>query len=188
MGDASKFFEENILGLSDPEKYNLYSGLSEVADELSALHDQMNKLSEMADGLSALHDQMNKLSEMADGLSALHTQMNKLSEMPDKLSALPDQMNTLETVLASMGRDMRELRKSVRVATAAPKSPELRIKSRRRQPAADVQSSAPSVITKRDPPTKPWRAARIALVNNLSLAGILSKMPDLKIKPGRSDK
>ena len=172
MGDASKFFEENILGLSDPEKYNLYSGLSEVADELSALHDQMNKLSEMADGLSALHDQMNKLSEMADGLSALHdqmnklpemadglralhTQMNKLSEMPDKLSALPDQMNTLETVLASMGRDMRELRKSVRVATAAPKSPELRIKSRRRQPAADVQSSAPSVITKRDPPTKP---------------------------------
>ena len=155
MGDASKFFEENILGLSDPEKYNLYSGLSEVADELSALHDQINKLSEMADELNALHDQMNKLSEMPDGLSALHDQMNKLSEMPDKLSALPDQMNTLETVLASMGRDMRELRKSVRVATAAPNSPELRIKSRRRQPAADVQSSAPSVITKRDPPTKP---------------------------------
>jgi signal recognition particle GTPase len=98
MGDASKFFEENILGLSDPEKYNLYSGLSEVADDLSALHDQMNKLSEMPDGLSALHDQM-----------------NKLSEMPDKLSALPDQMNRLEAVLASMGRDMRELRKSVRV-------------------------------------------------------------------------
>jgi uncharacterized coiled-coil DUF342 family protein len=172
MGDASKFFEENILGLPDPEKYNLYSGLSEVADELSALHDQinklsemadelnalydqMNKLSEMADELSALHDQMNKLSEMPDGLSALHDQMNKLSEMPDKLNALPDQMNRLEAVLARMGRDMRELRKSVRVATAAAKSPELRIKSRRRQPAADVQSSAPSVITKRDPPTKP---------------------------------
>jgi uncharacterized coiled-coil DUF342 family protein len=137
MGDASKFFEENILGLSDPEKYNLYSGLSEVADELSALHDQMNKL-----------------SEMADGLRALHTQMNKLSEMPDKLSALPDQMNRLEAALARIGRDMRELRKSVRVTTAAPKSPELRIKSRRRQPAADMQSSAPSVITKRDPPTK----------------------------------
>jgi DNA repair ATPase RecN len=171
MGDASKFFEENILGLSDPEKYNLYSGLSEVADELSALHDQMNKLSEMADGLRALHtqmnklsempdklsalpDQMNKLSEMADGLRALHTQMNKLSETPDKLSALPDQMNRLEAALARIGRDMRELRKSVRVTTAAPKSPELRIKSRRRQPAADMQSSAPSVITKRDPPTK----------------------------------
>jgi uncharacterized coiled-coil DUF342 family protein len=126
MGDASKFFEENILGLSDPEKCNLYGGLSEMADELSALHDQMNKLSEMADELSALHDQMNKLSEKSDELSALH-----------------DQINRLEAALAKIGRDMRELRKSVRVARAAPKSPELRIKSRRRQPAADVQSSAP---------------------------------------------
>ena len=92
MGDASKFFEENILGLSDPEKCNLYGGLSEMADELSAL---------------------------------------------------PDQINRLEAAVAKIGRNMRELRKSVRVARAAPKSPELRIKSRRRQPAADVQSSAP---------------------------------------------
>ncbi len=126
MGDASKFFEENILGLSDPEKCNLYGGLSEMADELSVLHNQMNKLSEKSDELSALHNQMNKLSEMADELSALHNQMNRL-----------------EAALAKLGRDMRELRKSVRVARAAPKSPELRIKSRRRQPAADVQSSAP---------------------------------------------
>ena len=126
MGDASKFFEENILGLSDPEKCNLYGGLSEMADELSVLHDQMNKLSEKSDELSVLHNQMNKLSEMAD-----------------ELSALPDQINRLEAALAKIGRDMRELRKSVRVARAAPKSPELRIKSRRRQPAADVQSSAP---------------------------------------------
>ena len=114
MGDASKFFEENILGLSDPEKYNLYGGLSEMADELSALYDQVNKLSEKS----------------------------------DELRALPDQMNRLEAALAKMGRDMRELRKSLRVpraaraARAAPKLPELRIKSRRRQPAADVQSSA----------------------------------------------
>jgi len=160
MGDASKFFEENILGLSDPEKCNLYGGLSEMADELSALHDQMNKLSEKADELSALPDQMNKLSEITDELSVLHNQMNKLSEkseelsaLPnqmnklseksDELSALPDQINRLEAALAKIGRDMRELRKSVRVARAAPKSPELRIKSRRRQPAADVQSSAP---------------------------------------------
>ena len=111
MGDASKFFEENILGLSDPEKYNLYGGLSEMADELSALYDQVNKLSEKS----------------------------------DELRALPDQMNRLEAALAKIGRDMRELRKSLRVpraARAAPKLPELRIKSRRRQPAADVQSSA----------------------------------------------
>src|SRR6266513_1737010 len=118
MWDASKFFEENILGLSDPEKCNLYGGLSEMADELSVLHDQMNKLSEKSDELSALHNQMNKLSEMAD-----------------ELSALPDQINRLEAAVAKIGRDMRELRKSVRVARAAPKSPELRIKSRRRQPA-----------------------------------------------------
>src|SRR6266566_9056338 len=160
MGDASKFFEENILGLSDPEKCNLYGGLSEMADELSVLHDQMNKLSEKSDELSVLHDQMNKLSEKSDELSvlhnqmnklseksdelsALHNQMNKLSEMADELSALPDQINRLEAALATIGRDMRELRKSVRVARAAPKSPELRIRSRRRQPAADVQSSAP---------------------------------------------
>jgi uncharacterized phage infection (PIP) family protein YhgE len=143
MGDASKFFEENILGLSDPEKYNLYGGLSEMADELSALHDQMNKLSEKSDELSALHDQMNKLSEKSDELSALHDQMNKLSEKSDELSALHDQMNKLEAALADIGRDMRELRKSLQVARAAPKLPELRIKSRRRQPAADVQSSAP---------------------------------------------
>jgi uncharacterized phage infection (PIP) family protein YhgE len=125
MGDASKFFEENILGLSDPEKYNLYGGLSEMADELSALYDQMNKLSEKSDELSALYDQMNKLSEKSDELSTLH-----------------DQMNKLEAALAKMGRDMRELRKSLRVPRAAPKLPQLRIKSRRRQPAADVQSSA----------------------------------------------
>jgi uncharacterized phage infection (PIP) family protein YhgE len=155
MGDASKFFEENILGLSDPEKYNLYSGLSEVADELSALHEQMNKLSEMADGLRTLHTQINKLSEMSDKLSALPEQMNKLSEMPDGLSALPDQMNRLESALARMDRDLRELRKSGRLATAAPKSPELRVKSRRRQPVADVQSSAPPVIAKRESPRKP---------------------------------
>jgi uncharacterized coiled-coil DUF342 family protein len=131
MGDASKFFEENILGLSDPEKYNLYGGLSEMADELSALYDQMNKLSEKSDELRALHDQMNKLSEKSDELRALH-----------------DQMNRLEAALAKIGRDMRELRKSLRVPRAVPKLPELRIKSRRRQPAADVQSSAASVITK----------------------------------------
>jgi chromosome segregation ATPase len=86
MGDASKFFEENILGLSDPEKCNLYGGLSEKSDELSALHDEMNKLSEMADELSALHDERNRL----------------------------------EAALGKIGRDMRELRKSVRVARAAP--------------------------------------------------------------------
>jgi uncharacterized phage infection (PIP) family protein YhgE len=137
MADASEFFEENILGLSDPEKCNLYCGLLDMADELSALHDQMNKLSEKADELSALHDQINKLSEKAD-----------------ELSALPDQMNRLEAALAKIGQDMGELRKSVRLARAAPKSPE-RIKSRRRQPAADVQSSAPRVITKGEPPTKP---------------------------------
>jgi uncharacterized coiled-coil DUF342 family protein len=126
MGDASKFFEENILGLSDPEKYNLYGGLSEMSDELSVLRDQMNKLSEKSDELSVLRDQMNKLSEKSDELSVLH-----------------DQMNRLEAALAKTGRDMREFRKSVRVARAAPNPPGLRIKSKRRQPAADVQSSAP---------------------------------------------
>jgi uncharacterized coiled-coil DUF342 family protein len=143
MGDATEFFDANIRGLSDPEKYNLYSGLTEMADELSALHDQMNKLSEQAEELNALHLQMNKSSEKADALSALHIQMNKLSEKSDELSALPDQMNRLEAALAKIGRDMQELRKSLRAAKAAPKSPELRIKSRRRQPAAEVQSSAP---------------------------------------------
>jgi uncharacterized coiled-coil DUF342 family protein len=172
MGDASEFFEENIRGLSDPEKWNLYYGLSEMADELSALHDQMNKLSEKTDELSALHDQMNKLSEKTDDLGALHDQMNKLSEKTDdlgalhdqmnklseksgELSALHDQMNRLEAALAKIGRDMRELRKSLRGARSAPKSPELRIKSRRRRPAADVQSSSPSVITKGEPPRTP---------------------------------
>jgi uncharacterized phage infection (PIP) family protein YhgE len=148
MGDASKFFEENILGLSDPEKHNLYGGLSEMSDELSALSDQMNKLPEMSDELSMLRDQMNKLSEKSDELSVLHDQMNKLSEKSDELSVLRDQMNRLEAALAKIGRDMQELKKSLRVPRAAPKLPELRIKSKRRQPAADVQSSAPSVITK----------------------------------------
>ena len=97
MGDASKFFEQNILGLSDPEKYNLYGGLSEMSDELSVLRDQMNRL---------------------------------------------------EAALGKIVRDMQELRKSLREPRAAPKLRELRIKSKRRQPAADVQSSAPSVITK----------------------------------------
>ena len=160
MGDASEFFDANIRGLSDPEKYNLYSGLAEMADELSGLHHQMNQLSEQAeelnalhhqmnkssektDGLGALHDQMNKLSEQADGLSALHDQMNKLFEKADELSALHDQMNQLEAAVAKIARDMRELRKSLRVVGAGPRSPELRIKSRRRQPAAEVQSSAP---------------------------------------------
>ncbi len=114
MGDASKFFEQNILGLSDPEKYNLYGGLSEMSDELSVLRDQMNKLSEKSDELSVLRDQMSRL----------------------------------EAALGKIGRDMQELRKSLRVPRAAPKLRELRIKSKRRQPAADVQSSAPSVITK----------------------------------------
>jgi uncharacterized coiled-coil DUF342 family protein len=143
MGDATEFFDANIRGLSDPEKYNLYSGLAEMADELSALHDQMNKLSEQADALSGLHDQMNKLSEQADVLSGLHDQMNKLSEQADALSGLHDQMNQLQAAVAKIARDMRELRKSLRVVGAGPRSPELRIKSRRRQPAAEVQSSAP---------------------------------------------
>src|SRR5919197_6056864 len=153
MGDASEFFDANVRGLSDPEKYNLYSGLSEMADELSALHDringlwgkadelsalrdQMNKLSEMTGELSALHDQMNQLSEMTGELSALHDQMNKSSEMAGELSALHDQMNQLEAAVAKIARDMRELRKSLRVV--GPRSPELRIKSRRRQPVAEV--------------------------------------------------
>src|SRR6266496_2643397 len=148
MGDASKFFEENILGLSDPEKYNLYGGLSEMSDELRVLRDQMNKLSEKSDELSVLHDQMNKLSEKSDELSVLHDQMNKLSEKSDELSVLRDQMNRLEAALGKIGRDMQELRKSLRVPRAAPKLRELRIKSKRRQPAAAVQSAAPSVITK----------------------------------------
>src|SRR6266496_785448 len=114
MGDASKFFEQNILGLSDPEKYNLYGGLSEKSDELSVLRDQMNKLSEKSDELRVLRDQMNRL----------------------------------EAALGKIGRDMQELRKSLRVPRAAPKLRELRIKSKRRQPAAAVQSAAPSVITK----------------------------------------
>ena len=155
MGDASKFFEQNILGLSDPEKYNLYGGLSEMSDELSVLRDQMNKLSEKSDELSVLHDQMNKLSEKSDELSVLHDQMNKLSEKSDELSVLRDQMNRLEAALGKIGRDMQELRKSLRVPRAAPKLRELRIKSKRRQPAADVQSSAPSVITKGESPRKP---------------------------------
>jgi chromosome segregation ATPase len=104
MADTREFFDENLVGLSDPEKYNLYGGLAEMADELSALHDQMNKL---------------------------------------------------EAALAEIGQDMRELRKSLRVARAAPKLPELRIKSRQRQPAADVHSSAPPEITKGKLPTKP---------------------------------
>jgi|SRR4029453_15647390 uncharacterized phage infection (PIP) family protein YhgE len=116
MADTREFFDENLVGLSDPEKYNLYGGLAEMADELSALHDQVNKLSEKADELSALHDQINKLSAKADELSALHDQMNKLSAKADELSALPDQMNKLEAALAEIGQDMRELRKSLRVA------------------------------------------------------------------------
>jgi uncharacterized coiled-coil DUF342 family protein len=175
MGGASEFFKENIAGLTDPEDpetYNLYGGLSEMADELSAVYDQMNKLSEMADELSVLHDQMNKLSEKSDELSALHNQINKLSEksgelsaLPDQmnrlceksdeLSALPDQMNRLETAVAKIERDVRELRKSFGAARAAPKSPRLRIKDTRRQPAGDVQSSAPRVIPKGEHPTKP---------------------------------
>ena len=143
MGDASEFFDANVRGLSDPEKYNLYSGLSEMADELSALHDRMNELWGKADELSALRDQMNKLSEMTGELSALHDQMNKSSEMAGELSALHDQMNQLEAAVAKIARDMRELRKSLRVVGAGPRSPELRIKSRRRQPVAEVQSSAP---------------------------------------------
>jgi hypothetical protein len=124
MGGASEFFKENIAGLTDPEDpetYNLYGGLSEMADELSAVYDQMNKLSEMA----------------------------------DELSALPDQMNRLETAVAKIERDVRELRKSFGAARAAPKSPRLRIKDTRRQPAGDVQSSAPRVIPKGEHPTKP---------------------------------
>jgi uncharacterized coiled-coil DUF342 family protein len=114
MADTREFFDENLVGLSDPEnsdpeKYNLYGGLAEKADELSALPDQMNKLSEKA----------------------------------DELSALPDQMNKLEAVLAEIGRDMRELKKSLRVARAAPRPPESRIRSRRRQPASDVRTIAP---------------------------------------------
>jgi uncharacterized coiled-coil DUF342 family protein len=165
MADTREFFDENLVGLSDPEnsdpeKYNLYGGLAEMADELSALHDQVNKLSEKADELSALHDQVNKLSEKADELSALHDQinklsekadelsalpdqMNKLSEKADELNALPDQMNKLEAALAEIGRDMRELKKSLRVARAAPRPPESRIRSRRRQPASDVRTIAP---------------------------------------------
>jgi uncharacterized coiled-coil DUF342 family protein len=148
MADTREFFDENLVGLSDPEnsdpeKYNLYGGLAEMADELSALHDQVNKLSEKADELSALPDQMNKLSEKADELSALPDQMNKLSEKADELSALPDQMNKLEAALAEIGRDMRELKKSLRVARAAPRPPESRIRSRRRQPASDVRTIAP---------------------------------------------
>jgi hypothetical protein len=92
MADAREFFDENIVGLSDPEKYNLYGGLGEMADELSALHDQMNKL---------------------------------------------------EAALAEIGRDMRELKKSLLVARAAPRPPESRIRSRRRQPASDVRTIAP---------------------------------------------
>jgi hypothetical protein len=52
--DADKFFGENIqiLGLapnalgqiSDPEKYNLYRGLSKMAQELSALHKQLSDM------------------------------------------------------------------------------------------------------------------------------------------------
>ena len=148
MADTREFFDENLVGLSDPEnsdpeKYNLYGGLAEMADELSALHDQVNKLSEKADELSALPDQVNKLSEKADELSALPDQMNKLSEKADELSALPDQMNKLEAALAEIGRDMRELKKSLRVARAAPRPPESRIRSRRRQPASDVRTIAP---------------------------------------------
>jgi septal ring factor EnvC (AmiA/AmiB activator) len=141
MGGASEFFKENIAGLTDPEDpetYNLYGGLSEMADELSAVYDQMNKLSEMADELSALPDQMNRLCEKSD-----------------ELSALPDQMNRLETAVAKIERDVRELRKSFGAARAAPKSPRLRIKDTRRQPAGDVQSSAPRVIPKGEHPTKP---------------------------------
>jgi uncharacterized phage infection (PIP) family protein YhgE len=171
MEGASKFFEENIDELSDPEKYNLYGGLYVMADELTAMHDQMNKLSEMAGELSVLHDQMNKLSEKSDELSALHDQINKLSEKSgelsalhdqmnelceksDDLSALPAQMNRLEAAVAKIEEDMRELRKSFRAARAAPKSPKLRIKNTRRQPAGDVQSSAPRVIPKGEHPTK----------------------------------
>jgi hypothetical protein len=50
--DADKFFEDNIqilvlapktLGqISDQEKYNLYRGLSKMAQELSALHEQLS--------------------------------------------------------------------------------------------------------------------------------------------------
>ena len=152
MGRASEFFEENISEESDPETYNLYGGLWKMADELSALHDQMNKLSEMADELSALHDQMNKLSEKSGELSALHHQMNKLCEKSDELSVLPAQMNRLEAAVAKIDGDMRELSKSFRAARAAPKSPKLRIKHTRRQPAG---SSASRVIPKAEHPTNP---------------------------------
>jgi uncharacterized coiled-coil DUF342 family protein len=172
MGRAREFFQENIEGLSDPETYNLYGGLWEMADELSAVHDQMNKLSEMADALTVLHDQMNKLSEKSDELSALHNQINKLSEKSgelsalhdqmnklceksDELSALPAQMNRLEAAVAKIEGDMQELRKSFRAAGAAPKSPQLRIKDTRRQRAGDVQRSAPRVIPRGEHPTNP---------------------------------
>jgi uncharacterized coiled-coil DUF342 family protein len=138
MGRASEFFEENIAGEPDPETYNLYGGLWEMADELSAVRDQMNKL-----------------SEMADDLSALHTQINKLCEKSDELSVLPAQMNRLEAAVAKIDGDMRALSKSFRAAKAAPKSPKLRSKHTRRQPAGDVQSSASRVIPKGEHPTNP---------------------------------
>jgi len=155
MGRASEFFEENIAEESDPETYNLYAGLWKMADELSAVHDQMNKLSEMADELSALHTEMNRLSENSGELSALNDQMNKLCEKSDELSVLPAQMNRLEAAVAKIDGDVRELSKSFRAARAAPKSPKLRIKHTRRQPAGDVQSSASRVIPKGEHPTNP---------------------------------
>jgi uncharacterized coiled-coil DUF342 family protein len=155
MSRASEFFEENIAGEPDPETYNLYGGLWEMADELSAVRNQMNKLSEMADDLSALHTQINKLCENSGELSALHTQINKLCEKSDELSVLPAQMNRLEAAVAKMDRDMRALSKSFRAAKAALKSPKLRSKHTRRQPAGDVQSSASRVIPKGEHPTNP---------------------------------
>jgi hypothetical protein len=83
---------------------------------------------------------------MANELSVLAKQVNKPSEKSGELSALHDQMNRLEAVVAKIEEDMRQLRKSFRAARAAPKSPKLRIKDTRRQPARDVQSSAPRAI------------------------------------------
>ena len=60
------------------------------------------------------------------------------------------------------------------------------IETHEHKAAADVQSSAPSVITKGEPPEETLTRGPNRACKHLA-AEILSKMPDLKIRPPRRE-
>jgi hypothetical protein len=61
MNNTTKFFQDNLQRLgptprqqvaTDPEKYNLYSGLLSMAQEIAALRSEAKKLQEAVNHLS----------------------------------------------------------------------------------------------------------------------------------------